>query len=74
MFGNTPKHLWSGWIRPDQDNLVNLASRGLLVQQGGRNILVLAGAGALLAPLRRTCGCQKQAPSLLEKPGATWSH
>ena len=35
MFGNTPRQLWAEWIKPDQDNLVDLASRGLLVQQGG---------------------------------------
>lgn len=66
MFGNTPRQLWADWIKPDQDNLVDLASRGLLVQQGGRNILVLAGAGALLAPLRRTCSCQQPPSGLLE--------
>ncbi|HEF4762077.1 TPA: MBL fold metallo-hydrolase [Pseudomonas putida] len=66
MFGNTPRQLWADWLTPDQDNLVDLASRGLLVQQAGRNILVLAGAAALLAPLRRTCSCQKQAPGLLD--------
>ncbi|CAN7494934.1 MULTISPECIES: MBL fold metallo-hydrolase [Pseudomonas] len=66
MFGNTPRQLWAEWIKPDQDNLVDLASRGLLVQQGGKNILVLAGASALLAPLRRTCSCQKHPPGLLD--------
>ena len=35
MFGNTPRQQWADWIKPDQDNLVDLASRGLLVQQGG---------------------------------------
>ncbi|MGE8150103.1 MBL fold metallo-hydrolase [Pseudomonas vancouverensis] len=66
MFGNTPRQLWADWLKPDQDNLVNLASRGLLVQQGGRNILVLAGASALLAPPRRTCSCQKHTSGLLD--------
>ncbi|WCM49140.1 MBL fold metallo-hydrolase [Pseudomonas sp. WJP1] len=66
MFGNTPRHTWLDWIRPDHDNLVQLASRGLLVQQGDRNILVLAGASALLAPPRRACTCQKHVPGLLE--------
>lgn len=66
MFGNTPRQLWADWIKPDQDNLVDLATRGLLVQQGGRNILVLAGAGALLAPLSRTCSCQQHPSGLLE--------
>lgn len=66
MFGNTPRQQWADWIKPDQDNLVDLASRGLLVQQGGKNILVLAGVSALLAPLRRTCSCQKHSPGLLD--------
>lgn len=66
MFGNTPRQQWADWIKPDQDNLVDLASRGLLVQQGGRNILVLAGASALLAPLRKTCSCQKHPSGLLD--------
>lgn len=66
MFGNTPRQLWADWIKPDQDNLVDLASRGLLVQQGGKNVLVLAGAAALLAPLRRSCSCQQHSPELLD--------
>lgn len=37
-----------------------------MVQQEGRNILVLAGASALLAPPPRTCRCQKHTPGLLE--------
>lgn len=66
MFGSTPRKQWADWIKPDQDNLVDLASRGLLVQQAGKNVLVLAGAGALLAPPPRTCRCQTQTSQLLE--------
>ncbi|NUU38270.1 MBL fold metallo-hydrolase [Pseudomonas sp. C2B4] len=66
MFGHTPRQVWADWMRPDHHNRVQLASRALLVQQGDRNILVLAGADALLAPPPRTCTCQKHAPGLLE--------
>jgi hypothetical protein len=24
MFGRTPRHQWANWIKPDQDNLVDL--------------------------------------------------
>jgi len=65
LFGNTPRRLWSQWMQPDQDNLVKLASRVLLVQEQKRNILVMAGSESLLAPLPRTCNCQPNAPSLL---------
>ncbi|MCP1419116.1 glyoxylase-like metal-dependent hydrolase (beta-lactamase superfamily II) [Pseudomonas laurylsulfativorans] len=66
MFGDTPRNHWAEWISPDNDNKVKLASRALLVQEAGQNILVLAGSEALLAPLPRTCGCQKRARGLLD--------
>jgi len=66
VFGNTPRLRWANWIKPDQDNLVDLAARGLLVQQAGRNVLIVAGAEALLAPSPRTCRCQPRTPGLLE--------
>ncbi|MFJ4067217.1 MBL fold metallo-hydrolase [Pseudomonas sp. NPDC089996] len=67
LFGNVPQGQWRTWAEPDHLNRVALASRALLVQQGGRNILVLAGSGALLAPLARTCSCQPRARGLLEE-------
>lgn len=67
MFGSTPRESWASWVKPDHDNQVELASRGLLVQQDGRNILVLAGADALLAPTPRTCRCQPGVPGLLDR-------
>jgi glyoxylase-like metal-dependent hydrolase (beta-lactamase superfamily II) len=66
LFGHTPRIRWSSWMKPDQDNLVDIASRGLLVQQDGKNVLILAGVDALLAPPPRTCRCQPQATGLLE--------
>lgn len=66
LFGHTPRLQWSQWMTPDQDNRVDIASRALLVQQEGMNILVLAGTDALLAPLPRACRCQPAVPGLLE--------
>ncbi|WP_442113577.1 MBL fold metallo-hydrolase [Pseudomonas sp. NUPR-001] len=66
LFGSTPQQVWSDWIRPDHQNQVELPSRALLVQQEGRNILLLAGADILLAPLPTTCRCQQHRHGLLE--------
>jgi glyoxylase-like metal-dependent hydrolase (beta-lactamase superfamily II) len=66
MFSTMQRRSWADWMAPDHENQVELPSRGLLVQQDGRNILVLAGTDALLAPLPRTCRCRKHAPGLLE--------
>ncbi|WP_241653219.1 MBL fold metallo-hydrolase [Pseudomonas alkylphenolica] len=66
LFGTTPRRIWSEWLSPDNDNQVELASRVLLVQQNGQNILVMAGSDALLAPLAPTCRCQRPAPGLLD--------
>lgn len=66
MFGATPRKDWAAVIEPDHENQVQLPSRALLVQQGDKNILVLAGTDALLAPLPRTCRCQKHTHGLLD--------
>ncbi|MCY1285390.1 putative quorum-quenching lactonase YtnP [compost metagenome] len=66
MFGATPRPLWAGWMVPDHNNQIDLASRALLVQQDGQNILVIAGSDSLLAPLPRTCRCQRHADGLLD--------
>lgn len=66
LFGTTPRSIWSEWLSADVENLVETASRALLVQQDGRNILVMAGSDALLAPLPPTCRCQRPAPGLLD--------
>ncbi|WP_338586513.1 MBL fold metallo-hydrolase [Pseudomonas sp. MAG733B] len=66
LFGHTPRLKWSQWMKPDLDNQVDIASRALLVQQPGMNILVLSGADALLAPPPRTCRCQPRVMGLLD--------
>ncbi|WP_041770280.1 MBL fold metallo-hydrolase [Metapseudomonas resinovorans] len=66
LFGSTPRRAWIEWMRPNHDNQVETASRVLLVQQDGMNILVMAGTDALLAPPPRTCRCQRHAAGLLD--------
>ncbi len=66
LFGTTPRRMWIEWLSPNHDNQVEVASRALLVQQGGLNVLVMAGSDALLAPLPRTCRCQLPAVGLLD--------
>lgn len=51
MFGNAPKALWEKWLKPDENNLVPLATRALLVQtDDGQNILFEVGVGAFFDP------------------------
>jgi len=66
LFGHTPRVLWADWMKPDHDNTVEVSARVLLVQEQGKNILVMAGADNLLAPLARKCGCQPRPAGLLE--------
>ena len=65
LFGHTPRLRWAHWMRPDHDNLVDIASRGLLVQQDGKNILVLSGAGCILARHTSSCRCHTNVSGLL---------
>jgi len=66
LFGSTPRRRWAQWLQPDQHNLVELPSRALLVQEQGRNILVLAGSELLLPSAPRSCSCQPRPVSLLD--------
>ena len=50
LFGNAPKPLWSRWHQPDELNRIELACRGLLVRDRGRNILFETGIGAFFTP------------------------
>jgi glyoxylase-like metal-dependent hydrolase (beta-lactamase superfamily II) len=53
MFGNAPRALWQRWMAPDQDNRVGLACRALLIEDGGRRVLLEAGIGAFFEPRLR---------------------
>lgn len=67
LFGSTPRNSWGEWYRPDYNNQVRLASRSLLVQQGGKNILVLAGSEALLVPWTPACSCHRPPAQLTDE-------
>jgi glyoxylase-like metal-dependent hydrolase (beta-lactamase superfamily II) len=45
MFGVVPRRMWSKLNPPDENNLCTWALRTLLVQTGGRNILIDTGIG-----------------------------
>jgi hypothetical protein len=55
LFGHAPRLKWAQWMTPDRDNNVEIASRALLVQRDGKNILVLAGTDALFCFSRNRC-------------------
>jgi glyoxylase-like metal-dependent hydrolase (beta-lactamase superfamily II) len=50
MFGNAPKPVWQAWAPPDERNRIALATRALLVRDGGRSVLCEAGIGAFFTP------------------------
>jgi len=51
MYGNVPRALWSRWTPPDENNQIDLACRGLLVDGlNGRRVLFEAGIGAFFEP------------------------
>lgn len=68
MFGNVPKNLWSQWMPPDEHNRIDLACRGLLVQDlNGRLVLFETGIGAFFEPkLRERYGVLEDEHVLLQ--------
>ncbi len=67
MFGNAPKALWAQWIKPDENNLILLACRALLVKNGRKNILFEAGIGAFFEPeLKKRYGVEPEEHLLLQ--------
>lgn len=53
MFGNVPRALWSRWCTPDDLGRIDLACRGVLVDDGDRTILLETGIGAFFEPRLR---------------------
>lgn len=45
MFGVVPKSMWKNWNVPDDNNMCNWAMRCLLIEDGGRLILIDTGMG-----------------------------
>lgn len=51
MFGNAPRAVWERWAEPDDRNRIALATRALLVvEEGGRVVLLESGIGACFPP------------------------
>jgi len=67
MFGNVPKALWSQWMPPDEHNRIDLACRGLLVEDlNGKLVLFETGIGAFFEPkLRQRYGVLEEEHVLL---------
>ncbi len=53
MYGNCPRAVWEKWSPPDAQNRIDLACRGLLVEEGGKRILLETGIGAFFDPAMR---------------------
>jgi glyoxylase-like metal-dependent hydrolase (beta-lactamase superfamily II) len=53
MFGNVPRALWSRWCTPDDLGRIELACRGVLVDDGDRTVLLETGIGAFFEPRLR---------------------
>ncbi len=50
MFGNAPKALWSKWMKPDDQNRIEIGSQSLLIVSEQYKILFETGVGAYLSP------------------------
>ncbi len=49
MFGNAPRILWQKWIRPDENNLIDIGARSLLIESDRYKILFETGPGAYMS-------------------------
>ncbi|MHC5010214.1 MAG: MBL fold metallo-hydrolase [Planctomycetota bacterium] len=67
MYGNCPRALWEQWSPPDARGRIELATRGLLVEEeSGRRVLLETGIGAFFSPaLRGRYGVTSQEHLLL---------
>jgi glyoxylase-like metal-dependent hydrolase (beta-lactamase superfamily II) len=67
MFGNVPRALWQEWLTPDDGNTIELACRGLLVEDlDGKTVLFETGIGAFFSPkLKARFGVQETEHVLL---------
>ncbi len=50
MFGNAPKALWQKWMGSDEQNMIDIGSRSLLIESDEYKILFETGPGAYLSP------------------------
>jgi len=67
MFGNAPRAVWQNWCEPDSAGRIELATRCLLVQRDGLNVLLETGIGSFFDPaLRERYGVLESNHVLLE--------
>jgi len=67
MFGNVPRAVWKNWLKPDEDNRIELACRGLLLETDSFKILLETGIGVFMPPkLRKRYGVEPQNHQLLQ--------
>jgi glyoxylase-like metal-dependent hydrolase (beta-lactamase superfamily II) len=67
MFGNAPKALWQRWTRADDNNMIDIASRCLLVETDTARILFETGVGAYLSPaMKQRFGVKGETHQLLD--------
>lgn len=50
MFGNVPRPVWEGWLKPDARGRIRLACRALLIEHEGKRILCETGIGVFFEP------------------------
>ena len=71
MYGNAPRAVWARWSPPDDRGRIDLACRGMLVDDGKRKILFETGIGAFFEPkLRDRFGVLEDTHVLLESLAA----
>jgi len=71
MYGNVPRALWAAWSPPDERGRIDLACRGMLVEDGGRRLLFETGIGAFFEPrLRDRYGVLEERHVLLDSLSA----
>lgn len=68
MFGNAPKVLWERWLKPDDMNRVEFATRAMLVEDlNGKVVLFETGIGAFFDPkMRQRFGIEQAEHVLLQ--------
>lgn len=71
LYGNAPRTLWERWSPTDAAHRISLACRCLLIEEGGRRILLEAGIGAFFSPeLRDRYGVEEERHVLLDSLAA----
>lgn len=70
MFGNAPRQVWKRWAPPDEQGRIELACRGVLIDEGERKVLLETGIGAFFEPnMRDRFGVTRPEHVLLQSLG-----